>query len=138
MSPHVRFVVFLSLGLSAVFAWHFATVLGIVGNAPQTRGEFFIRLGIIVVLFLICSAVIGVLMSKRDETAALPDEREHEIELKADRVGVAVIYIGLLMVMWFAFTPMSPMAVANAILAVVFASELIKLAYGVFILKRGF
>jgi len=136
MSPHIKMVVFLSLGLLAVFAWHFATVFGFIGSAPLTQGEFFIRIGGIFLGFLVASAITASLIAKSDETAVMPDEREEKIELECERVGVAVLYIGLLVVMWFAFTPMTPMQMANAVLAAVCISELIKILYAFFLLNK--
>jgi len=75
MSPRVRMIVGLSIGLLVIFGWH-STVFGIIGNAPQTRGEFFVRLGIIFVGFLIVSAIVAVLQDKRDGKLNMPDERE--------------------------------------------------------------
>ena len=138
MSHHVKMVVFLSLGLLTVFAWHFATVLGFFGNAPQTPNEFFIRLGIILIGFILASVITSILVIRRhNEAASLPDERETIIELKSDRVGVLTLYLGLLVLLWFIFTPMTPMQIANGILAVVCFSETIKIAYALYILKRG-
>ena len=138
MSPHIKMVVYLSLALLAVFGWHFATVFGVLGDAPETRSEFFIRIGIIFIIFFISSIITSVLMAKKDENAPPPDEREEKIELIVERVGLVTMYIGLLVVMWFAFIPMTAMQIANAILAVICITELIKICYGLFILKRGF
>ena len=138
MSNYLKAIIFLSLGLLAVFGWHFGTVFGFFGTAPQTQSDFFIRLGFIIVAFLLSSVVTGIMMAKHDDDALTPDEREEKITLKADRVGSAVVYLGLLVVMWLVFLPMTPMQTANAILAVVYLSELIKIGYGLFILKRPF
>ena len=135
MSTHIKLVVFLSLGLLAVFGWHFATVFGFFGTAPQTQSEFFIRIGLIITAFITLSAIGSAMIARRDENAVLPDEREEKIELKADRVGVITLYLGLLVLMWFVFEPVTSMQVANAILGVVCISELIKIVYGLLLLK---
>jgi len=136
MSPRVRMIVGLSIGLLVIFGWHFATVFGIIGNAPQTRGEFFVRLGIIFVGFLIVSAIVAVLQDKRDGKLNMPDEREEAILLRTEQIGLNVVYAGLILVIWFSFTPMKPMQIANALLAVVCVSEISKLVYGLLVLKR--
>jgi len=137
MSAHLKLIVFLSLGLLMAFGWHFSTVFGFLGAAPVTQSDFFIRIGSIVLVFIVISVVTSVMIAKKDENSVLPDEREEKIELKADRVGVGSLYIGLMMVMWFVFIPLTPMQVANAILAVVCVTEIIKILYGLFLLKRG-
>jgi len=137
MSTHFKLIVFLSLGLLMAFGWHFATIFGFLGTAPETQTEFFVRIGFIILVWFVISALTSILVAKKDENAVLPDEREEKIELKADRIGVVSLYMGLLIVMWLAFTPLTPMQVANAILAVVCITEIIKLLYGLHLLKRG-
>ncbi len=137
MSTHFKMIVFLSLGLLMVFGWHFLTVFGFLGTAPVTQTDFFIRIGLIILVFIVISVITSIMVAKKDENAVLPDEREEKIELKADRVGAVSLYIGLMIVMWFVFTPLTPMQVANAILAVVCVTEIIKILYGLFLLKRG-
>ncbi len=137
MSTHFKLIISLSLGLLTLFGWHFATVFGLLGTAPATQTDFFIRIGFIISLFIVISVITSILVANKDENAILPDEREEKIELKTDRIGVISLYIGLIIVMWFAFTPMTPMQVANSILAVVSITEIIKIAYGLFLLKRG-
>ncbi len=137
MSTHFKMVISLSLGLLFLFGWHFATVLGLLGTAPETQAEFFIRIGFIIILFLFISVVTTILVARKDENAISPDEREEKIELRTDRMGMASLYIGLIIVMWFAFTPMTPMQIANSILAVACITEIIKISYGLFLLKRG-
>jgi len=137
MSDHIKMVVFSSTGLLLVFAWHFATVFGMLGSAPQTRSEFFVRFGIIMVVFLASSAVSAVLIAKKDENAVTPDEREEQIELRAERLGMMVIYAGLILLMWFVFSPMDPMQVANAVLGIVCIAELVKIVFGLIYLRKG-
>lgn len=137
MSAYTKMVVFLSLGLLAVFGWHFATVFGIIGTAPQTRGEFFLRLGVILVSFIVISAVTAGLIARKDRRAAVPDEREEKIELHTERVGLVSLYAGLLVVAWCVFIPLTPVQMANALLAAVCASEIIKLVYAMVVLRRG-
>ncbi len=136
MSPYLRTIALLSVGLLAVFGWHFATVLGFFGNAPETRFDFFIRLGVIMIGFLVVSAIAAAVTARHKENAIMPDEREAIIVLKVERLGGLALYAGLLIVLWFAFSPMTPMQIANAILAVVCASEFIKLLYGMAIMNR--
>lgn len=136
MSPYIRMVAFLSLGLLAVFGWHFATVFGYLGSAPENRMEFFTRLGVIMAGFFVASVVSAILTAKIDGKPAFPDEREEKIELKTERLGLFVLYIGLLVVVWFSFLPMTPIQIANGILAAVCASEFIKIIYALFIMNR--
>jgi len=138
MSSHLKMVVFLSLGLLVVFGWHFATVFGLIGSAPETRAGFFIRVGCIFAGFLFLSAFIAGLLARRGEDGPFPDEREEKVLLKTEQFGVAIVYVGLLFVAWFAFLPMTPMQFANSLLAVVCLAELCKIIYGVIVLKRHF
>lgn len=137
MSTHIKLIVFLSLGLLLVFAWHFATVFELFGTTPQTQDEFFLRLGIILAAFIFCSIATTQIIARRDEQALLPDEREEKIELKAERNGGAVTYLGLILLMWFVFEPMSPIQMANGILAVICVAELVKIGSGIYYLRKG-
>lgn len=137
MSTHIKMIIFLSLGLLLVFAWHFATVLGFFGSAPQTQSDFFIRFGIIAAIFMIFSIVTTQIIARRDEQSLFPDEREEKVELKAERNGGVITYLGLLLLMWFVFEPMSPMQIANGILAVICVAELVKIGSGIYYLRNG-
>lgn len=137
LSNHVRMIVFLSSGLLVVLGWHFATVFGLFGTAPVTRADFFVRMGIIFVAFFVVSAVVAVVVASRDESAVVPDEREEIVELKAERYGLVAIYLGLFVVMWFGFTPLSPMQMANGILGVLCVGEIVKIVFGLLYLRRG-
>lgn len=136
MSPHIKSIVFLSIGLLAVFGWHFATVFGFFGEAPQTQGEFFTRIGLIFIVFLIVSAITAGIVAKRTGLPPVPDEREDKVLLKTERIGVTTLYAGLLLISWLVFTPLTPMQVANSILALVCVTEMVKLTYGLVILNR--
>lgn len=138
MSTHIKMVIFLSLGLLLVFGWHFATVLGFFGSPPETQEEFFIRFGIIVATFFLFTIVTTQIIARRDEQAIMPDEREEKAELKAERNGGLVVYLGLLLLMWFVFKPMSPMQIANGILAVFCVAELVKIGSGIYYLRKGY
>lgn len=137
MSNHLKLVIYSSIGLLLVFAWHFATVFGLFGHAPATRSEFFVRFGLIMLAFLVSSAVAAAFIANKDENAIEPDEREEQIELRAERLGVLVVYAGLICLMWFVFTPMEPMQVANAILGIVCIAELFKIIAGLKYLRNG-
>lgn len=136
MSPHIKSIALLSIGLLAVFGWHFGTVFGFYGNAPQTQGEFFVRIGLIFLGFLVVSAITAGIVAKRTGLPPVPDEREDKVLLKTERIGVVTLYAGLLLVSWLVFAPLTPMQVANAILAVVCVTELIKITYGMMIINR--
>jgi len=138
MSRHMQFIFGLSAGMFVMIGWHYATVFGLLGSPPQSRGEFFIRIGIIVFIFIVSSFVISALIISREgEGKVIPDEREQIIELKAERNGGWVMYAGLVVMMWFAFQPLAPMALANNLLAIICVAELVKLASGWFYLRNG-
>lgn len=137
MSPYMKMVALLTFGLLLVFGWHFSTVFGWFGSAPATQGEFFIRIGVILGGFFVVSAVTASRIASGDERAAFPDEREEKAELKSERVGLLVLYAGMLVVMWLAFSPLTPMQIANCLLAVVCLSELIKVSYGLLLLRKA-
>jgi len=130
MSNHLKMVVYCSTGLLLLFAWHFATVFGVVGSPPQSRSELFIRFGIFIAAFLISSVVSSVFIARKDENAVLPDEREEQIERRVERHGLTVVYAGIVCLMWFVFTPLEPMQVANALLGIVCISEAFKIIMG--------
>ena len=136
MSPHIKSIVLLSIGLLVVFGWHFGTVFGFYGNAPQTQGEFFTRIGLIFIGFLVISAITAGIVAKRTGLPPVPDEREDKMLLKTERIGVTTLYAGLLLVSWLVFTPLTPIQVANAILAVVCVTEIVKITYGMMMLNR--
>lgn len=138
MSHHIKMVVYLSSGLLLVFGWHFATVFGVLGPTPQTRGEFFIRFGALVTIFIVASAVTAALIaSKVGEDEVEPDEREKIIGLKAERNGSVTVMLSLFILMWLVFQPMSPMAIANSILAILCIGEIVKIVSGLIYLRKG-
>lgn len=137
MSAHIKTVVSLSLGLLVVFVWHFSTVLGLLGTPPQTQIEFFIRIGVIFGAFLVVSAITAGMVAQHDEQALEPDEREEKAELRAERNGGIFVYFGMIVLMWFVFTPLTPMQTANALLAIMCLAEFVKIASGLIYLQRG-
>ena len=137
MSTHLKTIYIISLGLLAAFGWHFGTVLGLFGSAPETQTAFIIRIGGILIAFFVTFTIAFMMVAKRDEDAVTPDEREEKIELKAERNGFFAIYAGLLCLMWFVFTPMTPMQIANGILAIVCFTEITKLLSGLYFLRKG-
>jgi len=72
----------------------------------------------------------------RSKTLMLPDEREKKIERVSEGVGVLAIYGGLLILCWFAFTPLAPYQIVNWILAIVAGTEVIKLLTVLLLHKR--
>lgn len=136
MSTHMRFVLGLSFLMFVPVLWHFATVFGYFGDAPDTRTEFFLRVGIIAGGFILLSVVTATIVSARaGKNAIEPDERERLIEIRAERNGGWILMAGLVGLMWFAFAPMEPMDVANFALAVLAIGEAIKLVSGVIYLR---
>lgn len=136
MSPHMKFVVGLSVALYVPILWHFATVFGYLGEPPQTRGEFFLRIGFIFVGFVVVSAVVGSILEARiGERDVMPDEREWQIHTRAERNGGWALMVGLIALMWFAFSPMTPMDMANSALAVLAIGEAVKIVSGLIYLR---
>ncbi len=136
MSNNFKAVIFCSIGLLLLFAWHFATVFGIVGSAPQTRSELFVRFSLFVAAFLISSVVSFIFIAKKED-GIKPDEREEQIGLRVERNSIFVLYAGMICLMWFVFTPMEPMQVANAILGIICIAEAFKIAIGLKYLRIG-
>ena len=116
--------------------WHFGTVLGLFGAAPIGQSDTFIRIGIIVGLTILVAVGMAFFHEKRQGSPLLPDEREEKIERFSEGSGVLTIYAGLLVLAWFAFTPLSPAQFVNGILAVVTVTELVKLLVVLFLHRR--
>ncbi len=138
MSNYIRMVILLSGGLLLLLGWHFATVFGYLGTAPETRADFFIRLGIFVGALVVLSIVSASVMIKSGNEDELdPDEREKIAELKAERNGSVFVMISMIILLWFILQPMSPMAIANSILGIICLGEVIKITTGLFYLRKG-
>lgn len=137
MSNYMKFVVIASAIMMLVPAWHFGTVFGFWGQPPETQIAFFIRLGIIVAGFIIILIIGAVILAARDEADLDPNEREVHIVRKAERNGGYVVSAGLLVLMWYVFTPMSPMDVANVALGILCIGEVAKIISGLIYLQRG-
>lgn len=136
MSTHMKFVISLSLLMFLPILWHFATVLGYFGAPLQTQAEFFLRIGMIAAGFIILSIITSTIISNRlGKNEIEPDERELLIETRAERNGGWVLMAGLAGLMWFAFTPMQPMDVANAALAIIAAGEAVTIISGILYLR---
>ena len=136
MSTHMKFVIGLSLLIFVPILWHFATVFGYLGNPVQTRGEFFLRMGVIAAAFIVLSVITSTIIASRLGSSEIePDEREWLIETRAERNGGWALMAGLVGLMWFAFTPMQPMDVANTALAILAAGEAVKIVSGLLYLR---
>ncbi|MEJ2125611.1 MAG: hypothetical protein P8Y47_12635 [Alphaproteobacteria bacterium] len=136
MSNHMKFVIGLSTLVFVPILWHFATVFGVLGEPPETRGEFFLRIGLIAAGFIIVSVITATVMAARSNgDDILPDEREALIETRAERNGGWALMAGLVVLMWFAFSPMRPMDVANAALAIIAIGEAVKIVSGLIYLR---
>ena len=137
MSTHMKFIVSLSSLMFVPIFWHFATVIGYLGDPPQTRGEFFLRISLIATSFIILSIISAMVISARAGSDVVePDERDQLVGIRAERNGGWILMAGLVCLMWFAFTPMQPMDVANAALALIALGEAVKIVSGVFYLRR--
>jgi hypothetical protein len=138
MSPSMNFTIWMSTVLLVPFGWHLGTVYGFWGVAPATRTELFVRIGIIVVLFIIASIVTAILSASRSgEDEFEPDEREKQIIQKAERNGYFFLSCGLVYLMWVVFAPMSPMQIANAIIVIMCLGEVVKIVSGLVYLRTG-
>ncbi len=136
MSTHMKYVFGLSLVMFLMIGWHFATVFGFLGEPPRTAAGLFLRIGLIVGAFVVLSVVTSTVLAARygiEEIVA--DERETQIEIRAERNGGWAMMAGLLGLMWLAFTPLEPMQVANAALAIIAMGEAVKLATGLVLLR---
>ena len=118
--------------------WHFGTVLGYWGHAPDGRTELFIRIGMITAFTIIGTIIAAIVVAIRtgDEDLEI-DEREILIEQKAERNGYFALATAALGVMWLVFDPVSPMQLANLILAAMAVGEVIKLLSAGFYFWRG-
>jgi len=88
-------------------------------------------------VFFISSMASFIFFAKKDEDTAFVDEREEKIGFKVDSNAFLVIYAGLICLMWFVFTPMEPMQVANAILGIICITEAFKIFIGLRYLRSG-
>ena len=77
------------------------------------------------------SVITAIVMAVRNNgDDIMPDEREALIEIRAERNGGWALMAGLVVLMWFAFSPMQPMDVANAALAILAIGEAVKIVSG--------
>lgn len=138
MSPALRYVVTASVLTLIPIGWHFGTVFGYWGEAPVTRADFFIRLGVIVAISIVANIIVSILMaSSSGEEEFEPDEREKKVLQRAELSGYYVLAAGVVITIWFVFTPLTPMQTANALLASFALSEVFKLLVGVYFLRTG-
>ena len=138
MSPSMNFTLWASSLLLLPFGWHFGTVFGLWGTPPATRAELFIRIAVIVVGFVVASIVLAIVTASRaDDDEFMPDEREEIIVQKAERNGYYFLSVGLVFLMWAVFEPMSPMDIANALIAIICLGEVVKILSGLIYLRTG-
>ncbi len=124
-----------TVGFLIAMAWHFGTVFGLFGFAPTGQAEMFVRLAIIIGIAMGAAFVAAWTLQKQLGAPLLPDEREEKIERVSEGMGTCMLYLGLLVLAWMAFAPLSPMQFVNGLLAVVAITELLKLLI-VFYLHR--
>lgn len=138
MSPAMRFTTLVTLISFIPIGWHFGTVFELWGSAPETRVDFFIRIGIIVIGSIVASiigAIITTVLTGKEDFE--PDEREALVLRKAELAGYYSLAACICYLMWRAFDPLSPMQIANALLAAFTWSEFVKLVAGFVLLRRG-
>lgn len=126
----------ITIGFLVAMLWHFGTVVGLFGMAPVGQGDMFIRLAMIIGLTVGVAIFVAMAINKRQGSPMLPDEREEKIERISEAFGVITIYIGLLVLAWCAFAPLSPMQIVNGILIVVSFTEFVKLLIVLFLHNR--
>ncbi|GAB5447737.1 hypothetical protein [Gymnodinialimonas sp.] len=126
-----------TIGFLIAMAWHFGTVFGLFGTAPSNQAEMFIRLGLIIGVTIAVLFATALTLQTKLQAPLLPDEREEKIERLSEAAGVMTIYIGLLILAWFAFAPLSPMQFVNGLLAVVTVTELVKLLFVLALHRRA-
>lgn len=138
MSSSMRFTLIMSLLMFVPFAWHFGTVFEFWGTAPVTRADLFLRLGVIVVFAIVSAIALSIFMAARSgEDEFVPDEREHIVLQKAERNGYLALSAAVVFVIWFAFFPVGPMDIANALIFSLCLAEFVKVISGLYYLKRG-
>ncbi len=139
MSPAIRFTTLVTFVSFIPIIWHFGTVFEFWGHAPETRADFFIRIGIIIVASIVGSIIgiiiMGIASGKEDEFE--PDEREKLIQRKAELFGYYFLAACICLLMWHVFDPMTPMQIANALLGAFALSEIAKLMATFILLRRG-
>jgi len=134
----MKFLIGMSLFMFLMIGAHFATVWGLFGNAPEARAGFFVRIGVIIAIFIVASGVVaGTIAARRGEQAIEPDERERLILTKTERNGGYAVSAGVLGLMWFAFDDMSAMDIANAGLGILAFGEAVKIVSGLFYIRQG-
>lgn len=138
MSPAFRYTALITVLSLIPIGWHFGTVLGLWGTAPNTRTAFFIRTGILIGLGIVVSIIVSIVLAAASGDGEFePNEREKLILRKSELAGYYVLAAGVVLVMWFAFVPMTPMQIANALLAAFAISEAFKVVAGAVLFRIG-
>lgn len=137
MTAYLKTSNLVTIGFLAAMCWHFGTVFGLFGTPPIGQSDMFIRLGVIIGVTILTAFLAAFTIQKRQGSPLLPDEREEKIERLSEAFGVMSIYIGLLLLAWFAFMPLSPVQFVNGILAIVSITELLKLLVVLFLHQRA-
>ena len=127
-----------SLLMLVAVGWHFGTVAGLWGQPPGGRIELFVRIGLMTAFTVIGTIAAAILVAVRTGDEQLDiDEREAIIEQKAERNGYFALATAALGVIWLAFDPLTPMQLANLMLAAMALGEIVKLASAGFYIWRG-
>lgn len=127
MSAYLKASNSVTIGFLAAMAWHFGTVLGLFGTVPIGQADMMFRLAVIVGVVIAVALIAAFTAQKRYGVLLIPDGREEQIEHVSEGIGTVIIYAGLILLAWFAFTPLSPTQFVNGLLAVVSVAELAKL-----------
>ena len=126
-----------TVGFLLAMCWHFGTVLGLFGVAPIGQVDLFVRLGLILGTTVVVAFIVSYVFVKKGQPLQA-EEREEKIERYSEGVGTLVIYFGFLLLVWFAFAPMSPAQCVNGLLLVVSVAELLKLLVVLALHRREF
>jgi len=137
MSELTKYTSIASAGLLLAIGWHFGTVLGLFGSAPQTPEAFFWRIGSFTLAFIVAVIVISIWRSLVDEVELEADEREQKVIDKSEKIAGVVLAIGVVNLVWLAFQPLTPMQTANFALASLCLAEMARLISAAIFTSRG-
>jgi hypothetical protein len=128
------------IALLLVFGAYFGFVLpGIAGGGtvPPASAVGAVLIGPTVVLAVILVISHGIIALLSPEEAGEMDERDQLIQMRADaRAGYALV-LGVFAVLSLLFLEVAPFWIANALLGVVAASEIVKSLLRAIAYRRG-
>lgn len=127
--------------LVGVYGWYFSTVGGelIGGFEPgaalsSTNDKMFLAVGSFIILMIISSIVTAIFMGRESEEQ---DERDKTIDMRGDQRGGFALAVFALLGMGLAMADYPNVLVANAILAGLVVSEMVKSVSKLIDYRRG-